>query len=404
MSQSVKSAVRSRPLLAIFLLVLVDVLAFTVVLPYLPFYAENFGASPFVIGMIITAFSLCQFLAGPVLGTLSDRFGRKPILIFSQIGTCIGFIILANSTSLWMLFLARVIDGITAGNITVAQAAMADVTKPEQRAKAFSLIGIAFGFGFFLGPGISGMLSHLNFQAPAWAAAALSFSSILTTMIFFQDVEHMRTLRKNFRWEWAQWVEISDSFNLKPIPYYFKMPQFRGLLLQFFFFQLSFAAHISVFALFAQERLQWNGHAFGPREVGYLYAYLGFLGIMLRSVVIDAMVRRFGEQKTALFGFICQGIGYSAYAWVFTVPGAILAATTASVGSGLIRPALASLISRRAAPEEQGAVSGVSQSLASIASIMAPLIAGFLLQHVSLQAWALFAGLSALIALAFSIR
>jgi len=390
---------KSHPLLPIFLIVFVDVLAFTLVLPYLPFFAERYGASPLQVGLIITAFALCQFLSGPVLGRMSDQMGRKPILILSQIGTCLGFVMLALSQSLWMVYLARILDGITAGNITVAQAAISDITPPKERAKSFALIGVSFGLGFFIGPAIAGALLHFGTQAPAWGAAVISFISILSTVFLFRDSPIVHADKKPFRLSFA---DLAHAFNFKPIQRYLKNAALKPLLIQFFFFNLSFSAHISCFALFAERRLHYEGHPFGPKEVSYLYAYLGLLGIIIRSTVIQRLIERFGERVTSRIGFAAQGIGFLAYAWVHTIPGALIAATIGSLGSGIIRPTVSAQMSRIVTPKEQGELFGVSQSLASIAAIAAPLIAGYLLGHASPFAWAVFTGLSVLLALFFN--
>src|SRR5678809_980453 len=172
---------KKSPLLSIFLIVLVDVLGLTIILPLLPFYAESLGATPRVVGLLVSAYAICQLLAGPPLGHLSDRIGRRPVLLVSQIGTCIGFLILAYAHTLWLVFLARIIDGLTAGNLTVAQAYIADVTDVQKRTKSFGMIGIAFGIGFLIGPGITGFLAQFGNTYPIFAAAGLSFTSILCT-------------------------------------------------------------------------------------------------------------------------------------------------------------------------------------------------------------------------------
>src|SRR5580700_11323278 len=169
------------PLVPIFLIVSVDVLGLTIILPLLPFYAEKFGASPAVVGLLVSSYAFCQLIAGPLLGRLSDRMGRRPLLLVSQAGTFIGFLILAYAHALWMVFLSRIIDGATAGNLSLAQAYISDVTKPEERAKSFAIIGIAFGMGFLIGPAISGFLAQYSYQYPIFAAAGLSLTSILAT-------------------------------------------------------------------------------------------------------------------------------------------------------------------------------------------------------------------------------
>src|ERR1051326_8728873 len=172
---------KSSPLFSIFLIVLVDVMGLTIILPLLPFYAESLGATPAVVGLIVSTYAICQLVAGPPLGRLSDRVGRRPVLLVSQMGTFVGFLILASARVLWMVFLARIIDGLTAGNLTVAQAYISDVTTPEQRTKSFGIIGIAFGLGFLVGPGVSGFLAQYGATYPIFAAAALSFTSIMCT-------------------------------------------------------------------------------------------------------------------------------------------------------------------------------------------------------------------------------
>ena len=172
---------RRSPLLPIFLIVLVDVLGMTIVIPLLAIYSERFGASPLVATLLMSSFAACQLVSGPILGALSDRFGRRPILLVSQIGTMIGFIILANANALWMVFAGRILDGATAGNLGIAQAYIADHTPPDKRAQSFALIGIAFGTGFAFGPVISGWLSHYALETPFWVAAGLSGCSILGT-------------------------------------------------------------------------------------------------------------------------------------------------------------------------------------------------------------------------------
>src|SRR5215467_2478027 len=169
---------KKSPLLSIFLIVLVDILGYTIILPLLPFYSEHLGASPFVVGLLISTYAVCQLISGPIIGSISDRAGRRPLLIVSQMGTLAGFLILSQATSLWLIFLSRVIDGLTAGNLSLAQAYIADVTEPHKRAQSFGVIGIAFGLGFLVGPAISGFLAGYGYAYPIYAAALLSATSI----------------------------------------------------------------------------------------------------------------------------------------------------------------------------------------------------------------------------------
>jgi len=158
----------------LFLTIFVSLIGFGIIIPLLPFYAQTFGASPTTIGLLFASFSLAQFVAAPILGDLSDRWGRRPVLVFSLLGTVLSFTLLALAHSLTLLFIARIVDGLSGGNITAARAYIADVTPPEDRAKRYGLIGAAFGLGFILGPALGGALSHISYTAPIWAAVALS--------------------------------------------------------------------------------------------------------------------------------------------------------------------------------------------------------------------------------------
>src|SRR5580765_2612214 len=189
---------RRSPLLPIFLIVVVDVLGLTIILPLLPFYAERLGASPTVVGLLVSTYAACQLVAGPVLGQMSDRVGRRPLLLVSQMGTFIGFLMLAWAGFiglLWLVFVSRVIDGLTAGNLSLAQAYISDVTVPEERAKSFGVIGVAFGIGFLIGPAISGFLSQFDYRMPILAAALMSFTSILATTFLLPSVANVHAVR-----------------------------------------------------------------------------------------------------------------------------------------------------------------------------------------------------------------
>ena len=366
------------PLLPIFLIVLVDVLGLTIILPLLPFYAEHFGASATVVGLLISTYALCQLIAGPVLGRMSDHMGRKPLLIVSQLGTLVGFLILAWSTSLWMVFLARVIDGLTAGNLSLAQAQISDVTEPENRARAFGIIGIAFGVGFLIGPAISGFLAQYSPQYPIFAAAFLSASSVVCTATLLQKV--------------TPHADDGDSgpggkrlgiFEWSAYSQYFARPELGRLLLQFFFFAFSFAMLMSGFALFAERR-----YHYGVKGVGYVFAWVGFLGIILQGSAMRPLVKKFGERTLVWTGFLGNMVGYGLLAWSRTLPQLLAATTVSSYGNGVLRPSVTALITHQAGRREQGVVLGLTQSLTSISQIIAPVIAGAMIQRGWLSAWA----------------
>jgi DHA1 family tetracycline resistance protein-like MFS transporter len=376
--------VNRSPLLPIFLIVLVDILGLTIILPLLPFYAERLGASATVVGLLISTYALCQLIAGPILGRLSDHMGRKPLLIVSQIGTLIGFLILAFAGSLWLVFLSRVIDGLTAGNLSLAQAYISDVTTPENRARSFGIIGIAFGIGFLVGPGVSGYLSQFGYSYPILAAAFLSASSVVCTMTLLPRVEPHAD--DGSSGPAGRRLSVLDW---KGYAQYFVRPALGRLLWQFFFFAFSFALFISGFALYAQRRYTWQGHEFGAREVGYVFAYVGFLGIILQGGLMKRLVRVLGERTLVWSGFATNIVGYGLLAWTRTLGQLLAASTVNSYGGGVLRPAVTSLISQEAGKREQGVVLGLTQSLTSVSQIIAPIIAGSLIDRGLLAAWAL---------------
>ena len=378
---------RRSPLLPIFLIVCVDVLGLTLILPLLPFYAERLGASPTVVGLIVSTYALCQLIGGPMLGRMSDRMGRRPLLLVSQVGTLFGFLVLAFANQLWLVFLSRIIDGLTAGNLSLAQAYISDVTRPEERAKSFALIGIAFGMGFLVGPGVSGYLAGYSYQLPIFAAAGLSFTSILCTYFLLPShAPHTdeKTQRKFTVLEWGRYIE------------YFKRPGLAPLLWQFFVFTFAFALFMSGFPLFAERRFFWNGAPFGPKQVGYLYAYIGFLGIILQGGLIGRLVKTFGEEKLVRAGFFCSVLGLPILGFTYGIPVLLLVLALFGLGGGALRPALTSLVTQKAERSEQGTVLGLTQSLMSLSQITAPFLAGVLIDKHWLAAWALVgAGVSA---------
>ena len=354
----------------------------TIIMPILPFYAEHLGASPAVVGLLVSAYAICQLIGGPLLGRLSDRTGRKPLLLVSQVGTLIGFLILAFAGSLPVIFLSRIIDGLTAGNISLAQAYIADVTKPEERTKSFAVIGIAFGIGFLLGPLLSGFLSQYGYQYPVFAAMALSATSIVATAVLLPGTKPAVQPDASRKLSVLDWGSYAG---------YFRSPVLGPLLWMFFAFISSFMMFMSSFALFAERRFQWNGHAFGPKEVGYFYAYMGLLGILLQGGLIGRLVKLFGDRKLVRIGFFVSLAGMAGLGFTYSIPGLIVVGTLVAL-AGVIRPALTTLITVAAGRGEMGSVMGLMQSLQSVAAIVTPFVSGILIENGLLTPWALIAG------------
>jgi MFS family permease len=384
---------RPSPLLAIFLIVAVDVLGLTIMIPLLPFYAEKLGATPFQVGWLIGAYAACQLVSGPLLGRLSDSTGRKPLLLVSQVGTFIGFIVTAFAPSLLVLFVARMIDGATAGNLSLAQAYISDITKPEERAKSFGVIGIAFGIGFLIGPAVSGILAKSDYRYPVFAAAGLSALSILATAVLLPKAEPARNPdgRRLSLIAWGEYVK------------YFRDPRLATRLWQFLCFIFAFSMFTSGFPLFAERRLVWHGVPFGPEQTGFVYAWAGFLGILTQGPALGMLVKKFGEAAMNRVGFASYAVGYALLAFSYSIPVLVLAATVTAFG-GFIRPTLTSLITKAAPRSETGSVLGLQQSLTSVAQITAPPFAGFLIQHGALTSWGIAASVIAAFGLVLASR
>ncbi|HEV1284183.1 MAG TPA: MFS transporter [Bryobacteraceae bacterium] len=367
---------RHSPLLAIFLIVAVDVLGLTIMIPLLPFYAEKLGATPFQVGWLIGTYAACQLISGPLLGRLSDSTGRKPLLLVSQVGTFIGFVVTAFAPNLVVLFLARMIDGATAGNLSLAQAYISDITKPEERAKSFGVIGIAFGIGFLIGPAVSGILAKSDYRYPVFAAAGLSALSIIATSLLLPKAVPSKNDegRRLSLIAWGEYVK------------YFREPRLATRLWQFLLFAFPFAMFTSSFPLFAERRLTWHGAPFGPEQTGFVYAWAGFLGILTQGPALGKLVKKFGEAALNRVGFASYVVGYALLGLSHSLPMLALAATVTAFG-GFIRPTLTSLITKAAPKSEQGSVLGLTQSLTSVATIAAPPFAGILIQHGALTTY-----------------
>ncbi len=351
----------------LFLIVFVDLVGFGLVIPLLPFYAVRFGASPQQVTLLLAVYSLMQLFTSPLWGRLSDRVGRRPVLIVSMAASVLAYLWIGSATALWMLFVARGLAGACAGNIAAAQAYIADITKPEERAKGMGLIGAAFGLGFIIGPALGGLLAGNNpatadIETPAWVAAGLSFVALCGVLLLLP--ESLPADRRG--------VPGPSRSRLSAILDVLRRPVLSRLILIFFLVILAFAGMESTFALWAIEQFRW-----GPGQVGYVFAYVGVLSAILQGGLIGGLTRRFGEERLLLYGLALIGIGLMVMTVARSVAVLALAVSALALGMGLTQPSLNSLISRRAGREEQGEVLGVSQSVGSLSRVLGPAAAGF---------------------------
>lgn len=353
-----------KKLLIILVIQITEVLGFSLVLPFLPFYAEEMGASPFVVGLIIASFSVFQLVSAPIMGRLSDFYGRKPLLLFSQASTCLGFLILAFSNSLGMIFLSRIVDGLLGSNYPIAQAYLSDISTKKNRSRAFGFSGVAFGIGFLIGPAIGGYLSRFGYSIPSLIAAIICLGTMATTLIFLPEtVKRKKEVRLKIK-----------IFDISPFKKYFSETKVSSKLTPFFAYILAHVIWVSSFALYSKRQL-----GFTPVHVGYLLTYIGLISIFIRGGLLGKLINLFGENNLKIagpffiiFGFI--GASFINKGWeVFIVM------TLFAFGTGLSRPILLGEISKSVSSKEQGAILGLTNSLGSLSQIFGPLIGGFLI-------------------------
>lgn len=343
----------SRPLLVIFLTIFVNLVGFGIIIPLLPFYAQTFGASPLVIGLLFASFSISQLVASPVLGYLSDRWGRRPVLIFSLIGTVVSFVMLALAGSLAMLFAARIVDGLSGGNITTARAYIADITTEENRAKAFGLLGAAFGLGFIVGPALGGAFSHISYTAPIWAAAAITVVAVALAWVWLPETVH--TARATTGSPWRGLADLSRRTDV------------RVLFTVDFVYWTAFAVYQTTFALFGARRF-----GFDAAQTGYMLSAFGFLGVIVQGGLVGPVVRVLGERRTLSMGLLFAAAGWGGSAMTHSLPVFVAMLVPGAIGIGLCNATLSALISKAAGPHEQGRVQGAAGALESLGRTIGP--------------------------------
>jgi len=356
-------------MLILFAIVLTDLIGFGIVIPLLPFYAEHFGASPNTVTAVMATYSAGQLLMAPVWGRLSDRLGRRPVLLVSLVGSIFGYLWLGFADSLWVLFAARAVQGGMAGNIAAAQAYIADVTTPEKRAKGMGMIGAAFGLGFIFGPFIGGILAgsdphHPDAAAPAFLAAGLSALAFLGTVFFLKESLPAEARRK----------AGARSSRLVAIRRAFERPRLRLLILLFFAITAAFSAMETTFAMWTERQFGW-----GPQQVSYIFVYIGLLAATIQGGLIHRLTRKYGEKRVLLAGTASIVLGLLMVPLSGTLPLLLIATGLLAIGMGLTQPSISSLISREAQAHEQGEVLGVAQSTGSFARICGPIAAGTLM-------------------------
>jgi len=333
------------------------------VLPLIPFLGLELGLTPSQIGLIISVFSICQLFASPITGKLSDHFGRKPLFILSQISTFIGFIFLGFATTVILLIVARLIDGLLGSNMTVSQAYISDITEPKHRTRVFGYSSGVFGAGLIFGPFIGGILSTINYSVPMFFAAAITLISIALVILFLPETIPKKTEKIS--------LSFNDVIPVDDVRHFVRTHHIRNSLLMFFIYNMAFFLFISNISLLAEAQF----HA-AADQVSFYMVWIGIIRVGIQTVLIARILRFFGEQRALVTGILSMTISmvtlaFSAeYLFVF-VPLVFLA-----YGTGLSRPILTSKLTNSVTQKETGSILGVNNSLTSVAQIITPIVGG----------------------------
>jgi multidrug resistance protein len=358
------------PLVVIFLTVFIDLLGFGIIIPLLPFYAEHFGASALVVGLLSTSFSLMQFLFAPFWGRLSDRIGRRPVILIGLMGSALSYAMFALAASLSALFFARCLAGIAGANVSTAQAFIADVTTPENRARGMGMIGAAFGLGFIFGPAIGGFLSHWGYAAPAWFASAISLANFGLALMLLPESSPDAGERLS-RASAGRLDGFRRALTRRHLP---------QVLVVYFLVLTAFASFEATFALYAERRF-----AFTTVTIGYMFAWVGVVLATVQGVLVGRVVKRVGEARLVpiAIGIIASALVLVAFAG--SVPALAAAVGLLALGMGFNGPSMLSAISQLAHPADRGGTLGVSQSLGSLARILGPVWGGWAFDYYGIR-------------------
>ncbi len=357
-----RRAIRS-PLFLMGLTVFIDITGFGLVLPLLPFWAQRLGADAFVIGLITTTYALAQFLFTPLLGTLSDRYGRRPVILISLLVEAAAFAMTALAGTLPMLLVARFVGGMGASNIGSAQAVVADVTPPEQRARGMGVIGAAIGLGFVVGPALGGLLATLGAATPFWVAMGVALLNALLVWRFLPEtrVAHATSSPRKAEKAFAGWRRALSA------------PLVARLILINLLFTLAFTAMEAVFALFTQQTFGWNA-----TQNGYVFAYVGVIIVVMQGGLVGRLVKRWGERPLLIGGLALLSVGLILLPFSSSIGILLAALGLLSVGDGAVTPTSNALLSLASPDGRQGETLGLAQGIGSLGRIIGPLAAGWL--------------------------
>ena len=370
----------NKRLFSIILVVFIDLLGFSLILPLLPYYAETFQANQTVTGILIASYALMQLIGAPILGRLSDRFGRRPVLLVSVFGTFLGFLLLGFANALWMLFASRILDGLTGGNLSVAQAYISDVTDEKSRSKGLGMVGAAFGLGFIIGPVTGGLLSQWGYAVPAFAAAAISFINLI--LIYAWLPESLTDEKR------SQMTEKRPAITLNALLVAFQRPFTGSILITRFFFGLAFAILQTIFGLYALAKFNLTA-----RETGFVLTYVGVLSVIMQGFLVGRLTSRYREDLLISISVVLMGFALLGWAFAPSVLWLYITTTPIALAGGLLNTLLSSTLTKAVAPQEIGGILGLSSAVESSTRLIAPILGGVLLQQVGTWAPGVFGAL-----------
>jgi len=344
----------------------IDFAGFGIILPLLPFWAQRFGAGPVAVGLVLTIYALAQFLFAPVLGTLSDRYGRRPIILAALLTEALSLALSALAGSLFILLIARFIGGLGASNIGSAQAVVADVTPAEGRARGMGLVGAAIGLGFVVGPALGGVLAPLGTAVPFWVAMLVALANALLVLRFLPETRWIGTTRAS-----ASPAAHGTGMILAGWRQVLRHPVVARLVAVNLLFTGAFSAMEAVFVLFTQHTFGWTA-----MQNGYVFTYIGVLIVLMQGCLVGRLARRWGERRLLLAGLGVLASGLAFLPWSAHLPQLLIALGLVSIGDGAVTPMVSALLSFASPQQARGETLGLAQAVAALARVVGPLAAG----------------------------
>ena len=346
-----------KALLSLLSIVVIDLVGFGVMIPILPYFAESYGASATVLGVLLTVYAFMQFLGAPLWGRLSDRFGRRPVMLVTIAGTAAALLGLGLARSLFWIFAARILGGVFSANLSVATAYITDMTGEEERTRWMGFIGAAFGVGFVLGPALGGALAPYGYHVPILAAAALAGVNFLYALFVLEEPPRLKP------------AEDTQAPRLSVL----RNPVVRRLCLAYFVFTVAVSQLETIFAFFMMDGFGYDAH-----QVAYLLVFIAAIMVVIQGGAIRPLARRFGERRLLLAGSLLLTASLAAVPWARPVAVLLIPLAISGAGRAIAHPAMLSLVSRGAEADRRGEVMGTFQSSASLARVVGPALAGLL--------------------------